>query len=234
MKSIIQIIVIGLWIGLIPLNVAAQTKSQIGIHIGLPHYFFDNSPLFNHDREGRPRLKFFNRLNESWGIDYRYELNEQSKLGIKLSGFAVTYHENFKYPFVQRGVGHRSWITVGIIYERMVNLKNSFTFNYGGGLNYRHGRETVITAIIPIGNPENGYLEIISTGGQRRDIGINLYGGIEYKITNWLYTFSKVDLFSFIYIHDKEFGEEMIEDYHFPQFPSRLDLSLKIGLGFSF
>ena len=113
----------------------------------------------------------------------------------------------------------------------MVNLNDRFNFVYGGGLNYRFGQEVII---VNYGYFSSFGYESLNEVVKRSDFGINLLCGIEYTPIRRLTFYSKIDLLGFIYMVDKEAHEKLRDTYDMENYPNRLDLSLKLGIGFNF
>ncbi|MDX2362322.1 MAG: hypothetical protein QNK23_16055 [Crocinitomicaceae bacterium] len=232
---IVKSILLGLGILIISSSAQAQKKNQIGLQCGLFHYFLDGTPILNTNYvapsgKGLYRGIFLN----SWGIEYSRLITERSTISIEISNFRKSYRKYFEADADHPNIGIRRFWTFGIIYSRIIPLKNKFNFLYGAGINYRHGYENIIIDVIPIGPTSLGAYEVLFEDVQRRDLGLNVFVRFEYDFTKWLYAYSKIDFLGIVYMHDKEGKRRMEEAYNSPQFPSRYDLSLKFGIGIRF
>ena len=232
-----NLIICLIWFGTViapnHLNAQAQQKQfrhRIALQTGLFHYFFDESPVLNINYRAKVRPDLFNALFlNSLGITYTFCLNEKSNLTVEYSYFSeiyLKYHNTFEdHPVV----GSRYFKTFGLLYTREKDISKRFTFLYGAGLNYRTGNEMVI-----LGGQGPGSYELIVDVIQRRDVGLNAFTGVNFKISRRFYCYSKVDLLSFVYFGDKKQKEKFEDIYKAPQFPTRFDLSLKFGIGVKF
>lgn len=218
-------------------NVLCQ-KNNVVLQSGLFHNFFDKSPLLNVKYPSKyNKLDVFNGLFlNSVGIAYNRSLDSNSTLGLELSIFRQHYRKNtFQYPMIQPLVGWRFFNTVGVNYTYKVPIGSKLNYTFGGGIHYRTGDEGIVINRLPIGefNGETVYELWVEHIG-RNDLGISIFSGIEYSPKKWLTLSTKIDLLSFVYIHDKAMMEKMRDVYDSPQFPSRFDLSLKFGVAYNF
>ena len=88
--------------------------------------------------------------------------------------------------------------------------------------------------IINAGELGGGYKEVNVINCNRSDIGFNGYVGYEFIIIKNISVFSKIDLLGFAYLNDKPTRTKLREVYDIKGFPSRFDLSLKLGIAFNF
>lgn len=85
----------------------------------------------------------------------------------------------------------------------------------------------------------NGWGEIFSLGFYKKNLGINLKTGLEYKPVKWLSLFTEIDFIGIVYMKTQD-GNGMNtnnffkEKYGLKNTPSRTDLSLRFGIGFNF
>lgn len=219
-------------------NMAFSQKNSIRIQTGLFHCFFDESPILNVNYPHKySKLDIFNGLIlNSNGLAYSRKINEKSQIGVEIQYFNVRYAKfNDGIIITKPVVGWREFVTGGIDYTYYKPINDKFKFNYGGGIYFRSGNETIIISRFPIGdfNGETVY-ELLVEHVERNDFAINLTTGIEYSPKKWLTLYSKIDLLSFVYVHDKAMAKELKEVYDSPQYPTRFDLSLKFGVGYNF
>ncbi len=235
-KKIIIIILLGVFFT--PSKIIAQEKNRISVQTGLFHYYFDKSPILNINHPGKNKPSPFNRLLiNSLGLLYSRTLSSESYVSLEFNTFREGYDKHTSiYPYYgDPQIGFRFFETYNIGYTRIYKTKNKFNFVYGGGINHRRGEEIVIIAIIPMAvNGEYELYELLLENIRRKDYGLNVFSGVEYTPKKWLTFYSKVDLLSFIYIHDKENLNKFKNHYNSPQFPSRFDLSLRFGVGINF
>lgn len=224
-----RIIVLGLLF--VSSNIFSQKRNSIAIQTGLFHCFFDHSQILNIKYPSNYNTSVFNGLLlNSIGLTYNRLLNIQSSLFFEYARFWEDYPKNSNSDITKPVINQRVWNTFGIIYERKLALKKSFEFVYGLGINYRHGYETVILYKIkyPYWN------ELVTDFITRRDIGLNVFVGINYSFSSRFFLFSKLDMLGIIYVNDRRKKEKFDTLYHAPQFPSRFDASIKFGIGFRF
>ncbi|MEX1191695.1 MAG: hypothetical protein WED10_12485 [Brumimicrobium sp.] len=215
-----------------------QSKNRITAQTGLFHYFFDDAPILNVNYQHEKSEEVFKGLLiNSLGLKYSRFLDKKNFLSTEFNMFYESYRKHYKtYPLKEPMVGERGFSTYNVSYGRILRLNNQFNMVYGAGLNYRRGTESIIISSYPFGVSPSGefVMEHYLTTVVRNDIGINAFGGIEYTPLKWLTLSTKIDLLGFVYIHDKENTRKMKEVYDSPQYPSRLDLSFNLGLGFNF
>lgn len=216
--------------------------NRICIQTGLFHYFFDNSPILNINYRkfgGKPRPGVFSQLLiNSIGIQFNRIINKKSSLSFEIMGFSNTYWKHSQtYPLIKALTLYRTFATFNVNYSRIKNISKKFDFIYGGGINYRHGYESIIVARHPIAFWQGEWVyEILADGSYKRDFGLNSFVGIDYSPLKWLTLYTKVDFMTLVYINDKKAIKKFREYYnHVPShFPSRYDLSFRLGLGFNF
>lgn len=215
----------------------AQTKNSISFQTGLFHYSFDKSPIMNINYPTKYNNQdVFNGLFlNSIGIEYTRQINDKSCILINFFSFRQNYSKYFKNSMPKPVIGWRYFSTIGLNYSRKIRILEKINFNYGCGINFRYGEEAVIISRFIIGefNGQPVY-ELLIENIRRNDIGINSFIGIEYSPLKGITLFSKIDFLGFVYINDKEQKDDMKNVYNSPQYPSRFDLSLKLGIGFNF
>lgn len=242
---ILQILMITLGVVYSPSVIFSQSgetseikKNRVSIQTGLFHYFFDKAPILNvnyREFQGEPRTGVFNQLFiSSVGIRYHRSLNKQNKLGVEIMSFRNTYWKHstifpngdFSDPPVPL-VYYRRFLTINIDYSRVIFSLPKINLNVGGGISYRRGGETIIV--------NKGLFGPHLTGSTKNDIGLNIFGGIEYNPLEWFTIYSKIDFMGLIYLHDKKSIKEIRSYSKMPShYPSRFDLSLRLGVGVNF
>ena len=214
-------------------------KNRISLQTGLFHYFFDGAPILNvnyrESSQGEPRTGVFNQLLiSSIGLRYDRSLNKQSRVGIEVTSFRNTYWKHsvtfpdgdFYNPPVPL-VYFRSFLTLNIDYLRVIFSSSDFNFITGGGLCYRRGPESIIV--------NKGLFGPLLESSTKNDIGLNVFGGIEYSPIDWFTIYSKIDFMGLVYLHDKENIKELRSYGNMPNYyPSRFDLSWRFGVGINF
>jgi len=222
-----------LGIVIIPNLSFSQKNNQIGFQIGLTHFYFDDSGLFNKNIEGKSKLSLGEHFHESWGINYPRRLFEKSRIGLEVDFINTFYRDKENYvPGLV--VEDRKWMTFRLFYSRSQQLRKRFSINYGVGLNYRHGHEGLGLAQIPAEQGGPFFNSCMSVMIWRRDIGMNIFGSIQYDLNETFFVYSKLDFLGILYVHDKEGQRRMRNVYDVPQYPSRFDLSINFGIGFNF
>jgi len=125
--------------------------------------------------------------------------------------------------------------TINACYLRNISLKNQFSFVFGGGVFYRWGLEEIYITNSWTGN---GYWEANINGYYRNDFGFNTRIGIEYTPIKWITLYSNIDCIITTYLgassDEGNAHKYYKEKYDRTDLPSRLDLSLRIGIGFNF
>lgn len=213
-------------------------KNRISVQSGLFHYFFDNAPILNvnyREFNGIKRPGVFNQLLiSSVGLRYERALNYKNRVGIEIMSFHNNYWKHldmdiegdFFNPPEPVALGRR-FLTINIDYTNIIWSSNKLSFLIGGGLIYRRGSESIIV--------NQGKFGPLLEGSFKNDIGLNIFSGIEYTPVKWLTIYSKIDLIGLVYLHDKESIEKLEYYSKMPgHFPSRFDLSFKLGLGVNF
>ncbi len=213
-----------------PSIVFGQAKNRISIQTGLMHCFFDGSPLINIKYPTKTEKPFNGVLINSVGLDFTRKIVPKYSLSIEAMYFFEGYRKNYINHNV-KVVGDRGFMTFNIKANKIQNLNQKWSVVYGAGLGFRLGHESVL---INFGQIAPGYWESSVINIKRSDIGSNVFGGLEYKIFDYLSVFSKLDFLGFIYLNDKNAKKKLEETYNIYGFPSRFDLSLKMGVGFNF
>jgi hypothetical protein len=217
----------------------AQNKNHIYLETGLLHCFFDGSPLMNTNYQNKANKPFNGLLINSLGIDYKRDFNSRNSLIIGYRIFWEIYDKNTNaYPIHEPVVGERHFLTVNINYCRTNLISDRISFIYGGGINFRHGFESIIITRGIIGyiqnDPNQPVYELLIENITKNDPGLNAFSGIEYTPLKLLTFSTKVDFLGTLRFNDRDGKKEMKEVYDSPQFPTRFDLSFNLGVGFNF
>ncbi len=212
-----------------PSNIFSQ-NNRVSIHSGLFHSFFDGSPILNMNYRNKAVKPFNGLFYNSVGIQYERKMNSKTSLSFEYNYYYEIY-ENIYSNFLTNTVFKRENNTFNVNYNRFFSINDRLDTKYGGGLNYRHGRESVV-----VGYHEFSYIgghEILLEPRFQNDIGINIRGGIDYYALPWLTLFSNFDLLGFIYLHDRKAIKKIQEAYEYNDYPHRFDLSWRFGIGFN-
>lgn len=218
-----------IWILIVPSFFHAQTKNAISIQTGIVHCFFDGSPLMNIKYRTKTEKPFHGVLINSLGVEYTRKIKEE----IGLSFGAMYFYEGYRSTIFEKKIRaiNRGFMTFNIALSKQQALTKSSNFVYGTGLVYRHGYEYIGVAY---GEIAPGVNEVIVETCNRDDIGLNGFIGYEYKPIKNISLFSRVDLIGFVYVNDKEAHERLSKFLNMNNYPSRFDLSLKLGVSLNF
>ncbi len=210
--------------------------NRISLQTGLFHYFFDGAPILNiNHREfaGEPRQGIFSQLFiNSIGLQYNRKINNKNALSVEFMSFWNRYYihsDSLSNYFLDEAIVFgRFFSTVNISYSRIQNLSTKFDLIYGGGVNYRNGRETILLG--------RSWIELQLISSSKNDFGLNAFAGIDYTPLKWLTLYTRIDFMTLVYINDKEAIKRFKENYNNvpSHFPSRYDLSLRFGIGVNF
>lgn len=205
-------------------------KNQISINTGIVHQFFDGSEMINTNHLKSSIEPFSGILYNSIGVNYIRKFNKVEGVSCNLSTFQEHYFNVFEEK-VEDQVFARIHLTLSLNYERQEDFKPRFSLNYGGGINYRRGSESLAVGYYNIG----GYITEIQNETRRLDdLGLNIFTGIEYKPIKWLTFYSKINCIGFVYLNDHEAIDEFQNIYKIDRYPYRFDLSLRFGVGVAF
>lgn len=211
--------------------------NSISIQVGLFHYFFDKAPILNTSylhSESTFKHPFKGFFISSVGIKYRRKFNKKNALELEWFSFRNAYKKhldnfvssdffNLPPPLVYQ----RVFSTFTINYLRIKKVSPKIDFTYGGGINYRNGIEMVII--------NKGIFDIHVESSKKSDLGINTFIGIDYTPIPWLTLYSKLDFLGLFYLHDKKSLERFNMYSKMPNYyPSRFDLSFRLGIGVNF
>lgn len=214
----------------------SQGKNRIAIQTGLFHCWFDQTPIINSKRivDGNgPNNMFGGYLNDSWGLLFEKEINENSSISIDYMSLKTTFfngdYTDKKNPFI----ANKDIRSINVNYNRRIELINKLHFIYGGGLSYIWGNESIFLK----NNCYNFGCEPHILTYNRRDLAINLRSGIEYDLLDWLTIYTNFNFLGIVY-KDGRYSEKMRktlkEDYNLTKIPSSLDISWQLGIGINF
>lgn len=206
-------------------------NNRVSIHSGLFHSFFDGSPILNTNYLNKGNKPFNGLFYNSLGIQYERKLNSKSSLSFEYNYYYEIY-ENIYPNFLTNTVFKRENNSFNLNYNRILSINNWLDIKYGGGLNYRHGRESVVVGYYEF--PYLGGHEILVEPRLQNDLGVNIRGGIDYHPLPWLTLFSNFDLIGFVYLDDKKAINRIQDAYDYNKYPHRFDLSWRFGMGFNF
>jgi hypothetical protein len=224
---------------LAPSTSFGQGKNRISIQTGLFHCFFDGTNIINsyaNQSKKTPRNLFGGILNDSRGIQYQRLMYNKFALSVEYTKFSAGYIDfdlsfNSDTPPVLIGKNSK---TITINFSRCLNFENNISFQIGGGINYIKGYESLYHWSNITGWHEPHFFSIY-----KKNLGINLRAGLEYKPVKWLSLFTEIDFIGIVYMKTQD-GNGMNtnnffkEKYGLKNTPSRTDLSLRFGIGFNF
>ncbi len=225
---VVKLIILGALFA--PSIVFCQPKNSVSIQTGLMHCFFDGSPLMNTKYSSKAIKPFNGVLINSVGIRVERKFRTNNSISIDFMNFFEGYTKTVK-ELKKNQVSDRLFNTATINYNRIVSKNDKLSFVFGGGLNYRFGQEIVV---VNYGYFSNLGYESLNEVAKRSDFGLNVTGGIGFSPIKWMTLYSKIDFLSFVYMNDKQAHEKLKNVYGMNGFPSRFDLSLKLGISFNF
>lgn len=222
-----------------PTILFAQNKNRISIQTGLFHYFFDQTPIVNSMQN--PNKRTVNNLLggvllDSKGIQYQRMINVNSSVSIEYMNLSATYEAGKGIiPEIDPILSSRNIKKINISYLRNLKLVDKLYFEYGGGINYCWGYESIYL----YSHWAGWGLEPRYKGYYRNDFGLNLRIGIEYSPVKWLTLYTNLDFLGIIYLGAKDIDGNNAFNYYKEKYgrtnlPSRYDLSLRFGIGFNF
>jgi hypothetical protein len=213
-----------------PSIIFCQSKNRVSIQTGLMHCFFDRSPLINFKYPSKEIKPLHGIFLSSVGLQYSHNINSDFELSIETNYFYVGYRK----PIIEEIYGQaisRGYLSFNFTAERFINFSKKNYFTYGCGIDYRHGAESIGVAY---GEIAPGINEVLVEVCRRRDFGLISSVGYEYRPLRFLSLFTKIDLLGMVYINDKAAQNRLKEFYGISKYPSRFDLSMKLGVGFNF
>lgn len=214
-----------------PSTIFGQKNNRISIQTGLFHTFFDGSPMLNVNYQNKDTKPFHGLFYNSVGIQYTRTIHANSRISVEYMRYNEMY-ANASPNLLTNVLYRRETNTFNLHYTRILPLATKLEFTYGGGLNFRHGIESVVVNYYEFPNLEGH--EVLLEPRQENDLGLNIRGGLEYSPFLWLTLYSTVDLVGFVYLHDKKAIQELQDFYGYTHYPHRFDLSWRFGIGFNF
>lgn len=212
-------------------NMAFAQKNSVRFQTGLFHYFFDESPVINVNYLDKGNGFLGGLLYNSFGLQYSRTIKDDNVLSFEYMLYNA-YYWNVHPNLMNKVVAKRDYNTFNVNYKRILPLNSNLDFTYGGGINYRHGSESIVVnyGYFPGANFYESLMEVRTLD----DLGLNLRTGINYKPIKWLTLYSEIDLIGFIYMNDKSAIQRLNEVYDYEKYPYRFDLSWRFGIGFNF
>ena len=205
----------------------AQTKNQLSIHTGLFHSFLDGGPLMN---VGQYRTAS-NIFLESYGLQYQRKLNQSQFLAVNLSGYATgCFWEAEDDSEVVRS--SRSYASLSGTLSNSKSLSKKIDLLYGAGIDFRviYSFQDTINSSEPI----EYYYE-----GTQFQIGAHGQLGLSYTPVTWLTLYTQFNAEGYLFSRNAGISlyTQFLNDFTNNQrlnFPSRVDLSLRFGVGINF
>lgn len=230
-----KLLTLALFLLLLKQNPFAQLNS-LRFQSGLVHCFFDGTPLIN----GYPKNYHESQLlYTSFGLEYQRNLKNQIRLQADLSYFVHMYRFYDK-TIVINGVSDSNFIDIQRVFAdlqfsflRNKSLNKTLAFQYGIGPTLRIGSYLYDSDVI------NTVPNTVDPGMSCLDIGMNSKAELAYTPVKWLTLFSQVNLAGMLFRVGSPFGPtpSPIKLSTKPlqmNFPSRFDLSLRVGVGINF
>jgi hypothetical protein len=224
-----------LFLILLKQNPLAQLNS-LRMQSGLVHCFFDGTPLIN----GYPKnYQESQLLYKSFGIEYQRILKNQIRLQADLSYFVHSY-ELLDRTILINGVPdsifneiQRVFADLQFSFLKNKSLNKTLAFQYGVGPALRIG-SYLYRSDDAVEVPNTNY-----PGMSCFDIGMNTKAELAYTPVKWFSLFSQVNLAGMLFRVGSPFGPtpSPIKLSTKPlqmNFPSRFDLSFRVGVGFNF
>lgn len=211
----------------------AQSKNQLSIQTGLFHSFLDGGPLMN---IGQFKTPFNNIFLESYGIQYRRKLNQSQFLAFNLSGYSnycVWLNENDSKLMLST----RTFATLGGTFSNSKSLSEKMDLTYGGGVNFRMMTYSLdgysVVPPITIIEVENYY------DGSQFQMGTHGQISLNFTPLTWLTLYTQFNAEGYLFSNYPGISmtSQFMNDFKYDKrlnFPSRVDLSLRFGVGINF
>lgn len=205
--------------------------NRVSVQTGLIHYFFDKTPIINVKHQNKEIKPFNGTLYNSIGAQYSRRINLYSFISIEYNYFYEIY-ENVYQNQLKNIISERQNNTFNINYNRLYSLQSKFILTYGIGVNFRYGMEHIVVnyGYFPY---LNAYEPMVESRIEK-DFGLNLRGGLQYSPLKWLTLYCNLDMIGFLILNDNETIKKLQETYNYTQYPHRIDLSLRFGVGVNF
>jgi len=220
-------------------NLFGQSENSIFFQTGMFHLFFDKTPVINTHKMvhgNAPQNMFGGYLNDSWGIMYERHISGKSYISAEYMNLDTKYFTGDLLTQSKPFVIARSIKIINLNYNRKVPIYKSTYLVFGSGINYIWGTGQLFleNSCTVFGCNSNILRYKLS------DIGLNFRVGIEYDILDWLTIYSNINFIGVIYSGSKngkggvKTEKYLSDNYGLHNIPSRLDLSLRFGIGFNF
>lgn len=209
----------------------AQSKNQLSIQTGLFHSFLDGGPLMN---VGQYRTPWNNIFLESYGLQYQRKLNTSQFLAFNLSGYS-NYCVWLNEKDSKLMASSRTFATLGGTISNSKSLSEKIYLKYGGGFNFR----MMIYSLDGYSNVSpNIYLEYYYDGTQFQ-MGTHGQISLNYTPLTWLTLYTQLNAEGYLFSNYPGISmtTEFMNDFNYNKrlnFPSRVDLSLRFGIGINF
>ncbi len=209
----------------------AQSKNQLSIETGLFHRFLDGGPLMN---VGQYRTLSNNIFLESYGLQYQRKLNTSQFLAFSLSGYS-NYCVWLNEKDSKLMVSSRKFATLGGTFSHSKSLSKKIDLMYGGGINFRMMIYSLdgYSPVPPIINVENYFDGTLCQMGTHGQISFNYYP------LTWLTLYTQLNATGYLFSNNVGFtwSTQAFDDFTYKNrfnFSSRIDLSLRFGVGINF
>lgn len=208
----------------------AQSKNQVSIQTGLFHSFLDGAPLMN---IGKYRTLYSNILLESYGLQYQRKLNQSQFLAVNLSGYTNgCFWEADDASKIIRS--NRSYLALSGTLSNSKSLSKKIDLMYGAGIDFRVIYSFQDTIPLNSSEPIEYYYE-----GTQFQIGAHGQLGLSYTPVTWLTLYTQFNAEGYLFSNYPGISmtTEFMKDFNYNKrlnFPSRVDLSLRFGVGINF
>lgn len=212
-------------------NMTFSQKNSVRVQTGLFHYFFDKSPILNINYLDKGNGLLGGLTYSSIGLQYSRAIDDENLLSAEYMLYNI-YYWNVHPNLMTKVIANRDYNTFNLTYSKILPVKSTIKFTYGGGINYRHGSESIVVNYnyFPNLNFHESLMEVRTLD----DLGLNLRTGMSYSPIKWFTMFSEFDLIRFIYLNDKSAVHRINDVYDFSKYPYRYDISWRFGIGFNF
>ncbi|MEY5001051.1 MAG: hypothetical protein RLZZ211_1087 [Bacteroidota bacterium] len=210
-------------------------QNSLRLQSGLVHCSFDGTPMFNMKGENHSENQF---LYASFGLGYQRKFANQIKMQTDLSVYGHSFQtvdrmqifDDHTYPIYSFMA--KSFSDLQFCFLKTIPVSKAVSFQYGLGPTLRWAYYDYSP---PVSIPSCLGPDAINS----LDIGANVRAEIAYTPVKWLTVFSQVNLVGFAYRFQSPFEADL--QYLLLNsrplqlnFPSRFDLSLRVGVGINF
>jgi hypothetical protein len=208
----------------------AQSKNQLSIQTGLFHRFLDGGPIMN---IGKYQTLYSNIFLESYGLQYQRKLNQTQFLAVNLSGYANgSFWEADDASNIIRS--NRSYIALSGTLSNSKALSEKIDLLYGAGIDFRVIYSFQDTISLNSSLPIKYYYE-----GTQFQIGAHGQVGFSYTPVKWLTLYSQFNAEGYLFSKNAGISlyTQFLNDFTYTKsynFPSRVNLSLRFGVGINF